>query len=86
VSDGSLDRRAVASGTSEEKNMAEGTIKKKTDRGFGFIRTSRGSDLYFHMTGVDGETSFEQLREGQRVSYVEGKGLKGPRAENVKPL
>jgi len=66
--------------------MAEGTIKKKTDRGFGFIRTSRGSDLYFHMTGVDGDTSFEQLREGQRVSYVEGKGLKGPRAENVKPI
>jgi cold shock protein len=66
--------------------MAEGMIKKKTDRGFGFIRTSRGVDLYFHMSGVDAETTFEQLREGQRVSYVEGKGLKGPRAENVKPI
>jgi len=66
--------------------MAEGTIKKKTDRGFGFIRTSRGSDLYFHMSAVEGDVTFEQLREGQRVSYTEGKGLKGPRAESVKPL
>ncbi len=65
--------------------MAEGTIKRKTDRGFGFIRTNRGNDLFFHMSAVDG-TTFEDLREGQRVSYVEGKGEKGPRAENVKPI
>lgn len=65
--------------------MSEGTIKRKTDRGFGFIRTNRGSDLFFHMSAVDG-TTFEELREGQRVSFVETKGDKGPRAESVKPL
>ena len=28
--------------------------------------------------------TYEELREGQRVSYTEGEGPKGPRAENVK--
>jgi CspA family cold shock protein len=65
--------------------MAEGTIKKKVDRGFGFIRTGTGNDLFFHMSAVGG-TTFEELREGQRVSYTEGVGQKGPCAENVKPI
>ncbi|HKO93611.1 MAG TPA: cold shock domain-containing protein [Polyangiaceae bacterium] len=65
--------------------MTEGTIKKKTDRGFGFIRTSRGDDLFFHMSAVDG-TTFDALTEGQRVSYVETRSDKGPRAESVRPL
>jgi CspA family cold shock protein len=30
--------------------------------------------------------SYEELQEGQRVSYTEGQGPKGPRAENVKPI
>jgi len=65
--------------------MAEGIIKKKTDRGFGFIRTNRGNDLFFHMSAVDGIT-FEELQEGQKVSYVEGKSEKGARAESVRPI
>ena len=65
--------------------MTEGTIKKKTDRGFGFIRTSRGDDLFFHMSAVQG-VRFEELREGQKVAFEEGQGPKGPRAENVRPL
>ncbi|HWO11052.1 MAG TPA: cold shock domain-containing protein [Polyangiaceae bacterium] len=65
--------------------MAEGTIKRKVDRGFGFITTSEERDLFFHMSAVSGVT-FEELREGQRVSYTEGVGPKGPRAENVKPV
>lgn len=65
--------------------MAEGTIKRLTDRGFGFIDTGGGTDLFFHMSAVEGVT-FEQLTEGQRVSYTAGEGPKGPRAENVKPL
>ena len=57
--------------------MAEGTIKRLTDRGFGFIDTGDGKDLFFHMSAVDG-VSFDQLREGQRVSYTTGQGPKGP--------
>jgi len=65
--------------------MAEGTIKRLTDRGFGFIDTGGGKDLFFHMSAVEC-ISFDQLAEGQRVSFTTGEGPKGPRAENVKPL
>lgn len=65
--------------------MAEGTIKRLTDRGFGFIDTGSGQDLFFHMSALEG-TTFDALREGQRVEFTEGRGPKGPRAENVRPL
>ena len=65
--------------------MAEGTIKKLTDKGFGFINTGGAKDLFFHSSAVQG-VRFEELREGQKVSYTEGQGKKGPCAENVKPV
>lgn len=65
--------------------MAEGIIKRKTDRGFGFIETSSGKDIFFHSSAVEG-TTFDELREGQRVEFTEGSGPKGPRAEDVRPL
>ena len=65
--------------------MAEGTIKRLTDKGFGFISSESGNDLFFHMSSVEG-ARFEELREGQKVSFNEGRGPKGPRAENVRPL
>jgi CspA family cold shock protein len=64
--------------------MPQGTIKKLTDRGFGFIQGERG-DIFFHSSSVKG-TTFEALSEGQRVTYEEGRGPKGPRAENVQPV
>jgi CspA family cold shock protein len=63
--------------------MAEGTIKRLTDKGFGFIDLGSGKDLFFHRSAVEG-ARFEDLREGQRVSFNAGQGPKGPRAENVK--
>ncbi len=65
--------------------MAEGTIKRLTDKGFGFIDTGKGSDMFFHMSNLV-DVSYEDLREGQRVEFTEGEGPKGPRAENVKPI
>ena len=65
--------------------MAEGTIKRLTDRGFGFIDTGSDKDLFFHSSSLDG-LSYEELQEGQRVSYNEGHGPKGPCAEDVKPV
>jgi CspA family cold shock protein len=62
--------------------MAQGKIKRLTDRGFGFLSTD-GEDLFFHMSAVQG-VSFESLREGQVVEYEVGQGPKGPRAENVR--
>ena len=65
--------------------MAEGTIKRITDKGFGFIENESGTDMFFHSSSLEG-VSYEELREGQRVSYNVGRGPKGPRAENVRPL
>lgn len=62
--------------------MPQGTIKKLTDRGFGFIQGERG-DIFFHHTSVE-DGKFDTLREGQTVEYTEGQGPKGPRAENVR--
>lgn len=64
--------------------MAEGTIKRLTDKGFGFIDVGRDKDLFFHMSALEG-VRYEELHEGQRVTFTEGSGPKGPRAENVKP-
>ena len=65
--------------------MAEGTIKRLTDRGFGFIETADGTDMFFHMSNVEG-TVFEQLQEGNKVSFEIGQGPKGPRAEQVRVI
>jgi CspA family cold shock protein len=63
--------------------MPQGTIKKLiANKGFGFIEGERG-ELFFHHSALEG-TSIEELREGQEVTYDEGRGPKGPRAENVK--
>jgi CspA family cold shock protein len=69
----------------KDDQMAEGTIKRLTDKGFGFIETGSGQDLFFHMSAVQ-SVRFEDLKQGQRVSFTEGQGPKGPRAENVKPI
>lgn len=64
--------------------MEQGTIKRITDKGFGFISPDGGNnDMFFHSSALEGVT-FEELREGQRVSYSVGQGPKGPRAENVR--
>lgn len=65
--------------------MAEGTIKRITDKGFGFIEDGSDKDMFFHSSSVEG-AQFEDLREGQRVSFSVGDGPKGPRAENVRTI
>ena len=56
--------------------MAEGTIKRVTDKGFGFIETSPGKDIFFHMSSVQA-VRLEDLWQGQRVSFTEGTGPQG---------
>jgi cold shock protein len=65
--------------------MAEGTIKRLTEKGFGFIDNGTGKDMFFHMSALEG-VQYDDLQEGQRVSYNEGQGPKGPRAENLRLL
>ena len=63
--------------------MQEGTIARLTDRGFGFInREGEEKDLFFHLNGLVGIT-FEDLREGDKVTFEVEDGQKGPSAINV---
>ena len=62
--------------------MEQGTIKRITDKGFGFISTNEENDMFFHSSSLEG-VHFNDLREGQSVTYTVGQGPKGPRAENV---
>jgi cold shock protein len=65
------------------RKMEHGTIKRITDKGFGFISSKNSSqDMFFHSSCVQG-ADFNDLREGQKVTYTIGQGPKGPRAENV---
>ena len=60
-----------------------GTVKTKTDRGFGFIaRENEAKDLFFHAKELNGIT-FDELRVGDRVSFEVVQGDKGPSAVNV---
>lgn len=66
--------------------MEQGTIKRLTDRGFGFIsREGNDKDLFFHSKELQGVT-FEELREGDKVQFEVADGPKGPNAVNVSKI
>ena len=65
--------------------MQQGTVAKKMDKGFGFIaREGEEKDLFFHATELQGIT-FDELNEGDAVSFEVIDGPKGPNATNVSP-
>lgn len=60
-----------------------GTIKTKTDRGYGFIsREGEVKDLFFHSTDLVGVT-FDELAVGDAVTFEVVDGPKGPGAKKV---
>jgi CspA family cold shock protein len=62
----------------------KGTVKRLvSDKGFGFLAASDGNEYFFHQSACVG-VRFDELREGQSVTFDEGQGSKGPRAENVR--
>jgi len=63
----------------------QGTIKRVIrDRGFGFIRSSDGQEVFFHRSGLQ-ELNFDGLKEGEAVEFEMERGEKGPRATKVRP-
>ncbi len=61
-----------------------GKIKRLTDKGFGFIAPEGedGKDIFFHSSALQGVT-FDELREGDAVTFDTEDSDKGPRATNV---
>jgi len=66
--------------------MQTGTVIKKNERGFGFIKVDgapEGSkDLFFHSNELQNVT-FEELQEGDKVSFTIGDSPKGQNATGV---
>jgi CspA family cold shock protein len=67
----------------DDNTMQEGTIAGLTDKGFGFIRREgNDKDLFFHMSELK-NVQFDELRQGDKVTFEVGEGPKGPNAVNV---
>jgi len=67
--------------------MTGSIVRLVRDRGFGFIRDDRGQEVFFHATGVTGTIPFDNLSEGQQVTFdieQDTRG-RGQRAVNVRP-
>jgi len=63
--------------------MPKGKIKKLiSDKGFGFIITEEGKDLFFHRNELRG-LDYSSLKEGQEVEY-EAATRRGGRPEATK--
>jgi cold shock protein len=61
----------------------KGTIKTKTDKGYGFIaREGEEKDLFFHSNDLSGVT-FDEIQMGDEVTFEVVDGDKGPSAKNV---
>jgi CspA family cold shock protein len=76
--------QAGSSVMSEERHTMNGTIKRLvSDKGFGFILSEDGNEYFFHQSACNG-MRFDDLREGQAVTFTKGQGPKGPRAEDVR--
>ena len=61
----------------------EGTIKTLTDKGYGFITVDgEEKDLFFHNSELK-EVTFEELKQGDRVSFDKAESPKGINAVNV---
>jgi CspA family cold shock protein len=66
--------------------MEQGTIKKLTDRGFGFItRDGSDKDLFFHSNELQG-VQFNELKEGDKVQFEVSETPKGPCAVKVSKI
>ena len=63
--------------------MNKGTIARLTDKGFGFINPDEGDkDLFFHANELK-DVEFNDLNEGEAVTFEVAEGPKGPNAVDV---
>jgi CspA family cold shock protein len=69
-----------------EVTQMTGTVKWfNSEKGYGFITTDEGQDLFVHYSQIQKE-GFKSLDEGEAVSFDVVDGDKGPQAANVEAL
>jgi cold shock protein len=52
-------------------------------KGFGFIQSDEGKDIFVHYTGIERD-GFKALQQGQEVNFQITDGKRGPQATKVK--
>lgn len=63
--------------------MQKGTIARVMDKGYGFIKAEgEEKDLFFHANELEG-IEFDELKEGDEVTFEIAEGDKGPNATKV---
>ena len=63
--------------------MQKGTIARIMDKGYGFIKAEGiEKDLFFHANELQ-NADFNDLKEGDEVTFEVSEGQKGPQATNV---
>ena len=63
-----------------------GTVKWfNSEKGYGFITSEEGLDIFVHFTAIQGD-GFKTLEEGQEVKFEVVEGDRGPQAANVTKL
>jgi cold shock protein len=61
-----------------------GKIARLTERGFGFITPDNGEkDVFFHARSLAEGVIYDDLKEGDSVTFDVENGPKGPAAANV---
>lgn len=62
----------------------QGKIARLTDRGFGFIsREGEEKDLFFHSNNLSEGLQFNDLKEGDEVTFEVEQTEKGPSAVKI---
>ncbi|CDZ74992.1 Cold shock protein-related protein [Peptoniphilus sp. ING2-D1G] len=56
-----------------------------SEKGFGFITTEKGNDVFAHFSQIQ-KDGFKTLEEGQEVEFDVVESEKGPQAENITTL
>ncbi len=62
-----------------------GKVIRLHPKGFGFLQTQDGREIYFHKNSVIGE-GFDALQVGETVRFLEEQGDNGPQASTVRLL
>ncbi|MBR1470969.1 MAG: cold shock domain-containing protein [Lachnospiraceae bacterium] len=62
----------------------QGTVKWfNAQKGYGFISTPEGKDVFVHFSAIQNVDGYKTLDEGQAVEFEIVDGPKGPQAANV---
>ena len=62
----------------------QGTVKWfNAQKGYGFLSTAEGKDVFVHFSAIENEEGYKTLTEGQDVEFDVVDGEKGPQAAHV---